>query len=191
MPRAGLDTAAVVDAAAKLADAEGLESVTLARLAAVLGVRSPSLYAHVVSLEDLRRRIGSRGARELTARLGRAAAGRAGSDALRAVAHAYRAYGHEHPGTYAAAQRARELQKNDEAVAASREATDVVLAVLRGFGLDGEDAVHAARTVRVALHGFVSLEAEEGFAIDLSLDETFERLIATLDRGLRAPKTTD
>jgi hypothetical protein len=51
-------------------------------------------------------------------------------------------------------------------------------------------AAHAARTIRVALHGFVSLEAEEGFAIDLSLDETFERLIATLDRGPQIPKTT-
>lgn len=59
-----------------------------------------------------------------------------------------------------------------------------------GFDLSGEDAVHAARTIRLALHGFVSLEAEEGFAIDLSLHETFERLIATLNRGLQIPKTT-
>lgn len=185
MPRAGLDPTAVVDAAARLADAEGLESVTLARVAAALGVRPPSLYAHIVSLEDLRRRVGARGAREIAVELGRAAAGRAGVDALRAVAYAYRAYASEHPGSYAAAQSARELQKNEEAVVASREATDVVLAVLRGYGLDGDDAVHAARTIRVTLHGFVSLEAEGGFAIELSLDETFERLIATLDRGLR------
>ncbi len=185
MPRARLDTDAVVEAAAKVADAEGLESVTLARLAAVLGVQPPSLYAHIDSLEDLRRRVGARGARELTGELGRAAAGRAGSDALRAVADAYRAYGREHPGSYAAAQRARELEKNDESMAAGREATELVLAVLRGYGLEGDDAVHAARTVRVALHGFVSLEAEAGFAIDLSLDESFERLIETLDRGLR------
>lgn len=190
MPRGGLDTAAVVDAAAALADDEGLESVTLARLAAVLDVRSPSLYAHIASLEDLRRRLGARGARQLAVELGRAAAGRAGGDALRAVAYAYRAYAHKHSGSYAAAQRARELQRDDEAVEAGREATDVVLAVLRGYGLDGDDGVHAARTIRVALHGFVSLEAEHGFAIELSLDETFERLIATLDRGLQITKTT-
>jgi AcrR family transcriptional regulator len=185
MPRAGLDTAAVVDGAARLADAEGLESMRLSRLAAVLGVRSPSLYAHVASLEDLRRRLGARGARELAAELTRAAAGRAGTDALVAIANAYRAYAHEHPGSYLAAQRARELQASDEAIAAARAVTDVILAVLRGYDLDGDDAVHAARTVRVALHGFVSLEADGGFAIELSLDETFKRLIATLDRGLR------
>ena len=89
---------------------------------------------------------------------------------------------------HAAAQRARELQQDEQAVASAAAATDVVLAVLGGYGLEGDDAVHAARTVRVAMHGFVSLEAEGGFAIDLSLDESFERLIATLDRGLRSPE---
>lgn len=188
MPRAGLDTAAVVDAAAGLADAEGLESVTLTRLAAALDVRPPSLYAHIAGLEDLRRRLGARGALELAATLGHAAAGRAGIDALRAVSHAYRAYASAHPGCYAAAQRARELQHDEEAVAAGRAVTDIVLAVLRGYDLHGDDAVHAARAIRVSLHGFVSLQAEGGFAIELSLDDTFERLIELLDRGLRTPR---
>jgi AcrR family transcriptional regulator len=185
MARARLDATAVVDAAAALADAEGLQALTLSRLAAELGVRSPSLYAHVDGLEDLRRRLGTRGARELAAVLSRAAAGRAGGDALAGVAHAYLAYGREHPGSYAAAQRARELQDDDDARAAAGAVADVVLAVLRGYDLHGDDAVHAARVIRVALHGFVALEAEGGFAIALPLDATFERLIETLDKGLR------
>jgi AcrR family transcriptional regulator len=190
MPRAGLDTAAVVDAAARLADANGLEAVTLARLANALDVRPPSLYAHIGGLEDLRRRLGARGARELATALSRAAAGRAGADALGAVAHAYRAYASEHPGCYTAAQRARELQHSEEAIAAAHAVTDVVMAVLRGYDLHDQDAVHATRTVRVALHGFVALEAEGGFAIELPLDDTFERLIAILDRGLRSPASS-
>jgi hypothetical protein len=60
----------------------------------------------------------------------------------------------------------------------------VVLAVQRGYGLEGEDAIHGARIVRSALHGFVALEAGEGFGISLDLDESFARLVATLDRGL-------
>jgi hypothetical protein len=60
-----------------------------------------------------------------------------------------------------------------------------VLAVLRGYGVEGEDAVHATRVVRAALHGFVTLEAEDGFGIPLDLDQSFARLVATLDGGLR------
>ena len=40
--------------AASLADADDLAQLTLARLAAALGVRTPSLYAHVDGLGDLR-----------------------------------------------------------------------------------------------------------------------------------------
>jgi len=185
MPRAGLAAETVVDAAAALADAEGLDALTLTRLASRLGVQPPSLYAHVGGLPDLRRRLAGRGARELAAVLGSAAAGRARGDALAAVARAYRAYARAHPGTYAAAQRATDLDPADgEAV------VDVVLAVLRGYGLEGDDGVHATRIVRSALHGFAALETGEGFGIPLDLDETFERLVGVLDQALTARPAT-
>jgi AcrR family transcriptional regulator len=185
MPRAGLDTDAVVAAAARLADAEGFESLTLARIAAELGVRSPSLYAHVDGLDDVRRRLGARGAAELADALSRAIEGRAGFDALHAVAHAYREYARSHPGSYAASQRSRDLQDDPDADAANRAAVRVALAALRGYELEGADAVHAVRMLRVALHGFATLETEGGFAMALSPDETFEQLIELVDAGLR------
>jgi hypothetical protein len=61
----------------------------------------------------------------------------------------------------------------------------VALAALRGYELEGADAVHAVRMLRVALHGFATLEREGGFALALSPDETFEQLIALVDAGLR------
>jgi AcrR family transcriptional regulator len=183
VPRAGLDTEAVVSAAARLADADGLPSLSLARLAAELGIRPPSLYAHVSGLEDLRRRLGNRGARELTSRLQSAAAGLSRSHALSAVAAGYRGYAREHPGLYAAMQRPGEPsdRAGDKAPA---ELVELILAVLRGYELEGPDAIHGARIVRSALHGFVALEAEAGFRIPLDLDETYSRLVAVLDAGL-------
>jgi Tetracyclin repressor-like, C-terminal domain len=46
-----------------------------------------------------------------------------------------------------------------------------------------------ARIVRAALHGFIALEANEGFGIPLDLDESFARLVSTLDRGSAEPAT--
>ncbi len=185
MPRAGLDSEAVVEAAAELADASGLEAVTLAALADRLGIRAPSLYAHVASLADLRRRLRARAASELAAAVAAAAAGRAQGEALRAIANTYRDYAHSHPGLYAALQRAPEDPAAEDADAA-RRLLDVIVAVIAGYGLEGDDAIHGVRIVRAALHGFVSLEQLGGFAIELSLDETFERLVAMLDLGLRS-----
>jgi len=181
MPRAGLDTDAVVAAAAALADEVGLEHLTLARLAAALGIRTPSLYAHVESLADLRARLGARGARELAAELQVGAAGRSGGDALRAVASAYRTYAHAHPGSYAAMQVASDREENQVAGTA---VVRLIIAALDAYGLSGDDVIHAVRAVRSALHGFVSLEREGGFGIPLSLDESYATLVDMIDAGL-------
>ena len=183
MVRAGLDAAAVVAAAAQLADAHGLDRLTLAGVADDLGVRAPSLYAHVHGLADLRARIGARAARELTVVLSAAAAGRSGRDALRAVADAYRGFAAEHPGAYTAMQRSPEDTRG-EAAAAAAALLEVFVAMLRGYGLQAEEGIHAVRIVRSALHGFVSLERDGGFRMAISLAESYDRLIAMLDRGL-------
>jgi len=189
MPRAGLSTAAVVAAAADIADAEGLDRLTLARVAAAAGVRTPSLYNHVESLDDVRRRVALLALRDLADALRDAAVGRAGDDALVAMADAYRAYARRHPGRYAATQRAP-AEGDEEMRAAAKGAVDVVFAILRGYGLEGDDAIHAARAVRSALHGFVALEAGGGFGIPVDLDESYARMVRALARGLRdAPVT--
>jgi AcrR family transcriptional regulator len=52
-PRPGLSPDLIVDAAIRLADAEGLEAVSMARVAAELGFTTMSLYRHVTSKEEL------------------------------------------------------------------------------------------------------------------------------------------
>ncbi|MEA2254129.1 MAG: hypothetical protein QOG35_174 [Solirubrobacteraceae bacterium] len=181
--RRGLDRERVVDAAAAIADAEGLGAVTLARVAAGLGVRAPSLYNHVDGRDGLLRAIALRAVRELTAVLRQAAVGRAGADALRAIASAQRDYARAHPGRYAASV-AAPAPDDDEHVAAAGEAVAVIEAVLRGWDLAGEDAIHAVRAVRSAVHGFVALEASGGFGLPVDADASFHRLVGMLGAGL-------
>lgn len=185
MPRAGLDVEAVVVAAAELADADGWEKLTLARLADRLGVRAPSLYAHVDGLADLRARVGAHGAAEMTRVVSAAATGRSGREALQAVADVYRQFAHAHPGTYEAMQHPPEKPDGDAAAAAAA-LVEVFVAILRGYGLQGDDAIHGTRLVRSAMHGFVTLENEGGFGMPIPLEETYHRLVAMLDRGLRS-----
>ncbi len=183
-PRVGLDRETVVREAAALADVEGLEALTLARLAGKLGIRPPSLYNHVAGLEDLRRELALLGLRDLTERLGRAAVGRAGEEAVEALAEAYRAYARQRPGLYAASLRAPDPQDSDWQAAGER-VVGIVLAAFAGFGLRNDEALHAVRGLRSALHGFVGLEATGGFGLPLDRDESFRRLIRAYLSGLR------
>src|SRR5271163_147885 len=52
-PRPGLSADAIVEAAIRLADAEGIEGVSMARVAAELGFTTMSLYRYVASKDEL------------------------------------------------------------------------------------------------------------------------------------------
>ncbi|MEJ2665769.1 MAG: TetR-like C-terminal domain-containing protein [Deinococcales bacterium] len=190
-PRPGVTRERVIDAAAEAIDAGGLESLSLARLAEALGVRTPSLYNHIGGLDDLRGALRLRGLEALESRLQRAAVGRAGRDALRALAEAYRAFAHEHPGLYpltlgAGGNEREGVRDAAAAEAAASRIVEVVLRVLSGYRLEGDDALHATRVLRSSLHGFVSLENSGGFGLPLALDESFRRLVDMHDAAMRS-----
>ena len=52
-PRAGLSADAIAAAAIRLADAEGLDAVSMARVAAKLGVTTMALYRYVANKDEL------------------------------------------------------------------------------------------------------------------------------------------
>ncbi len=169
---------AVVDAAAGVVEADGASAFTLSRVAAELGVKPPSLYNHVASLDALRRDVALRATEDLATRLGAAAMGRAGRDALGAVAVAFRRYATSHPGLYELTATAR--PDDEEFAEMSFRAIEPVIAALRAFDLDEVAAIHAARTLRAALHGFVALENIGGFGLDVDVDASFAWLVESL-----------
>lgn len=181
---AGLTRELVVVAAATLADEHGLEALTLAQVAAHLGVKLPSLYNHVDGLPGLRRALAALAAAELGAALTRAAVGRAGDEAVHAVAAAYRAYVLAHPGRYAASVRAPSPD-DAELQAVARAVVELVAAVLAPYGLADDDLIHAVRGLRSLGHGFATIEAAGGFGLALDRDESFRRLVDAYIAGLR------
>lgn len=185
MPRAGLSPDGVVDAALEIVDAEGAAALTLSAVAGAAGVATPSLYKHLRNLAELRELVTLRVLEELADRVSEAAMGRSGDDAVRAVMRAYRSYVVDHPGRYAAMEQAPTSEPR--LTAAADRLLGVVLAVLRGYDLDGPELIHAARCLRSAVHGFAVLEASAGFGRPESLEESYELLITMVIGGLGGP----
>jgi AcrR family transcriptional regulator len=182
-PRAGLDREAVVEAAAALADEEGLERLTIVRVAERLGVRAPSLYNHVTSLEELKRAVAALVAEQLADRLMRSAVGRSGEQAVFAIADAYRAFATEHPELYAAILRAPEPDEG-RYLGAAEKILEVVGAALGPYRLDPEHHLDAIRGLRSLCHGFVSLELSGGFGLPRDVARSFEQAVRTYLLGL-------
>jgi AcrR family transcriptional regulator len=179
--RARLDRAGVVVAAAALADElRTIESLQLVDLATRVGIRTPSLYAHVESLDDLRREVALLGLRELRERMSRAAMGHGGTDALMALARAVREYALERPGVYTAvATQPRDPEWN----AALLAIKDIFVTVFARFGIEGDQATDCVRALRSAIHGYVVLEAQGDFGLP-DPAASFDRVMSAMLRGL-------
>ncbi len=183
-PRLAVTPEAIVDAAARIVDCEGIDALTLSRVAAELQVSQPAMYKHVAGVEEVLRRLALRARHLLAERLRHAAVGRSGDRAVEAVAAAWRAFVKEHPGLYAATDRHPLAGFTDleEAVA---DIISILGQIVAGYGMAEEDAEHGAWSLRSAIHGFVVLEAEQGHPGPLDLDESFARLIRLMCGGLR------
>lgn len=198
MPRAGLSRAGVVDLAQAVADDAGpggFDGLTLAAVAARAGVAVPSLYKHVDGLVDLRRELAWRAAVELADALAGSLATRSPAGALRSAGRAVRAYALTFPARYAAVQAAPHLGDlpDGRLSTASRRVVQVLTEALRdtvtarsgGADTDPEEtAVHVVRVVRAAIHGFVDLELQGGFALPQDLERSFGLLLDVLVAGL-------
>ena len=178
--KVGIVPGQVVEAAAALVDRDGVGALTLTAVARAVGLRTPSLYAHVDGLPGLRRELQAYGAHALAAAIRDASAGSEGAAAMRAFARTYRAFADEHPGLYELIQHAVSADDDPALAAALRAPVDVVVRALASLGVEGDDAVHTVRIWLAALHGFVDLERRGGFAIPLGVDDTYERLVESL-----------
>jgi AcrR family transcriptional regulator len=184
MSRAGVTVERIVAAAAEIVDESGYDTLTLARIGERLGVRPPSLYKHVESLADVQHRLATRAMTELGEWIRDAMLGLSGREALAGLARVTRGYVAAHPGRYAATIGATFTGPDDPLLAASTRVIEAIAAVLRGYGLREQEMVHAIRTIRCALHGYAVLAATGGFQWSGDPEESFDWMVAFIDRGL-------
>lgn len=184
MARNRIDPTELTGLALEMIDTRGTDELTLAALAEELGVQSSALYTHIDGVDGLRQHLSVEATQRLGNCLRDAAVGRSGEIALRAVANAYRDFAERHPGQYTASLVPPDPTDPDM-ISAVESIVSVIARVLEGYGFEGDDAVHASRAVRSAIHGFVTLEAAESFTSFAGIDASFEQLLELLSHGLR------
>jgi len=147
---------AVIKAAADIADAEGLNKVTLKVVAEKLNIRTPSLYNHIAGLDELLREVAHNGMRKMNERMMHAAIGNSGDTAIKAVSIAYFEYMIDHPGVYETIQWAHwHVNSETEAIFDNYKALLMKLILSCGMKTDkNEDILSLLMSV---LHGYSSM----------------------------------
>ena len=159
----------IVAVARRLLEEEGLERLSMRRLADRLGIRAPSLYKHFADKQELEAALISDGFEEQAAVFENALADAA--DPLAAIAAAYRAFATAHPHLYRLlTERPLEREKLVAGVEA-RAGRPVYEAV-------GGD-VDLARATWAFAHGMTNLELNRRFPDGADLDAAWERGVAS------------
>lgn len=185
--KVGLTRDDVAAAAVAVVESNGLEGLSLAAVAAHLGIRPPSLYAHVDGLDGLRRVVGIVAAAMLGDALSaalRAAGDPVGPDSLAVLGRAYRAFARAHPGLYDAMLPAPDPVEDPDAAAVFAGVAGIVGRAVLGIGVHEAEVVHIVRAWRAALHGFVDLELRGGFGLHIDTEDSFEALLQRLAFGV-------
>ena len=168
MPPARLSRDAVLSAAVDLADAEGLEALSMRRLAGELGVEAMSLYNHVASKRDLHEGMVDRvwdevdlaaDETEWRARMHRIC--RSARDAM--VAHPWF---FSFPVTYGGMNRIAMI--------------DAMLATMRGAGIPADAVFHAQHIIDGHVFGYSWQDTDysNGPALEERADEMLSRIPA-------------
>ena len=186
----GLTVEQVVEAAAEIADRDGLDALSLATVASALGVKSPSLYTHVRGLAGLRRQLALHGSRLLAIELAASVDGLDGPDALRTIAEQLRSFAHRHPGLNNSFLPAPTPDEDPEVAAALLEPVTVIASVLNGMDVDPTTVIPLIRALRAAVHGFVDLELKGGFGLPDNIDASFTTTINLVIEAIAAHSTT-
>lgn len=183
MPKQRITIDTVLDEAAAVVDNDGRDELSLGRLADGLGVQPSALYNHVDGIDGLWHDLAVHATENLAVNLRDALVAKSGPDALRALAHAYRHFAHDHPGQFASTL-LPPVDALDTLVAAQARIVDLFVTVMHSLDIDGAKAVHSARLARSAIHGFVSLEAIDAMTRPVDRAESFEQLIDFTLAGL-------
>jgi AcrR family transcriptional regulator len=175
--------AAIVRAARALLERSGSEGFSLQDVAKAVGVKTPSLYKHIVDRAALLASLERQGYAELGAAVRVHAKA---ADPLRAMAVAYRRFALSSPQLYAR-MLAADATRSAESVRWRQEAVQPVLAALMPL-VGKAHALRAARTVTAFLHGYVTMEMTGAFRLGGNVDRDFSHALDAVLRGIRTMK---
>lgn len=184
-----VDRETIITQAREMIAAEGIEALSLSKLAASLNVKAPSLYRHVDSKTSLLRAVNFLTAQKLFLALdeGLAQAGPDAVEKLTAVLTAYRTFAHANPHTYLLAMtNNKDAHRPDEnALEQMAIPFQEIMTQISG----SEKSLAALRGALALAHGFVMLELNAQLRRGGDLDEAFQEAVNAYLRGWQTPPT--
>lgn len=185
MARKGLNTDCIVEVAAGLIAEKGFDQFSLRELADRLGVKTASLYNHISSLSELTSNIGRLVFERMAEQIYGGTEDTSSFDALYRIAIGYRKFAKENAELYKTIIKVPSTGEPG-LIEKGQSLVHRLYPVLEACGLSEKDIIHFSRTMRSAMHGFVTLEKAGFWGTAVDADESYSYMVKTLIQSLKA-----
>lgn len=182
---AQIDYTRLIETARQMIESDGLEALSLSKLANAFGVKAPSLYKHVASKNALLKAVNLLTIQELINTLSQQATlATQPIEKLVNVALAYRIYAHNHPMAYALAfsTTLSESRPDEDLLVAMVLPLQAMMAEIAGEA----NALTALRGIFALIHGYVLLEINQQLRRGGDLAATYEQVVRAYLHGWAA-----
>lgn len=177
------DLTTIVQTAQRLIEEEGVDDLSLARLAAALGIKAPSLYRHVASKSELIRAVNGLMFEALLATFAAALSPPLTTPQaqMTAILESYRTFALAHPQTYILAFTTTDPTERPEARLLEQKVLpyQAIMAQLTGEA----HSLAALRGALALVHGFVMLELKGQLQREGDIGEAFAAAVQAYLRG--------
>lgn len=173
----------IIQTARLLIEEQGAEQLSLAQLAAALGIKAPSLYRHVSSKTALLQAVNTLTFQKLFEHYETALTAESSDPTaqLLTILRAHRTFARTNPQTYILAFTTTIPEQRADAAMLEQLALPIQALMAQISG--PEQSLPALRGSLALVHGFVMLELNDQFKRGGSLDEAFEASIGAYLRG--------
>ncbi len=175
----------IVQQAWQMIEEEGVQQLSLNKLATSLNIKAPSLYRHVSSKADLLQAVNLLTLQKLFADIANAIpADSPPVEQMTAVLHAYRQFALAHPHTYELVYQYNPPARPDEDILVQ------MILPIQEIAIDTagpEKSLAALRGALALAHGFVMLEIKQQLQRGGDLDVDFQQAVNAYLNGWQSP----
>lgn len=185
MAKNHISDARIIETSARIANQVGLERLSLKMIAEELKIKSPSLYHHISSLEEIKSRLMVYGWKQLEEKILDSAVGVSGYEALKNMCRAFYDYATKNQGVFTAMLWYNKYE-SDEKDHATARLFHVLFKVMQPLHITDENINHIIRTLRGFLEGFSLLVNNHAFGNPISVQESFDVSLNILMHGIKS-----
>ena len=175
----------IIQTSAGIANKVGLSNLSLKIIAEELNIKSPSLYNHISSLEEIKQRLMVYGWKQMEEKMLDSAVGVSGYEALKNMCYAFYDYATNNKGVFTAMLWYNKYESVEKEKATTR-LFNMIFKVMKPLDISDVNINHIIRTLRSFLEGFSLLVNNNSFGNPVSIKKSFDLSLEIIMNGIKS-----